>query len=240
MKKRILFILILAIFIIGELMSVNTLAMKQEEEAEFKEGQVTVMKLNIRKGPGKEYEVIGSLKENEGVKIYAKLDDWYIIQTKDDVVGCISSEYVKQAGESIEEINEYKPETVQLTEDEKSVFELINKYRTENGLEELQIDDELQNVVRLKAKDMVDNDYFAHESKEYGSPFDMMKNNQINYRVAGENIAGNSDNQKAVEAWMNSESHKSNILNNSYNYTGIAVVSSHKYGKIFVQMFIGK
>ena len=104
----------------------------------------------------------------------------------------------------------------------------------------MQIDDELQNVVRIKAKDMVDNDYFAHESKEYGSPFDMMKNNQINYRVAGENIAGNSDNQKAVDAWMNSESHKSNILNNSYNYTGIAVVSSHKYGKIFVQMFIGK
>ena len=240
MKKRIFFILVLAILILGEMMSSNTLAMRQGEEVEFKEGQVTVMKLNIRKGPGKEYEVIGSLKENEGVKIYAKLDDWYIIQTKDDVVGCISSEYVKQAGESIEEINEYKPEPIQLTEDEKIVLELINKYRKENGLEELQIDDELQNVVRIKAKDMVDNDYFAHESKEYGSPFDMMKNNQINYRVAGENIAGNSDNQKAVDAWMNSESHKSNILNNSYNYTGIAVVSSHKYGKIFVQMFIGK
>ena len=124
MKKRIFFILVLAILILGEMMSSNTLAMRQGEEVEFKEGQVTVMKLNIRKGPGKEYEVIGSLKENEGVKIYAKLDDWYIIQTKDDVVGCISSEYVKQAGESIEEINEYKPEPIQLTEDEKIVLEL--------------------------------------------------------------------------------------------------------------------
>ena len=54
------------------------------------------------------------------------------------------------------------------------------------------------------------------------------------------NIAVNADSKKAVEAWMNSESHKNNILNNAYNYTGVAVVSSSKYGKIFVQMFIGK
>lgn len=240
MKKRVLFILILAILILGELMSINTLAMKQSEEAEFEEGQVTVMRLNIRKGPGKEYEVIGGLTENEGVKIYAKIDDWYIIQTKDDIVGCVSSEYIKQAEGNLEAINDYKPEPVQLTEDEKKVLDLINKQRIENGLEELQINDELQNVVRIKAKDMVENDYFAHESETYGSPFDMMKNNQINYRVAGENIAGNPDIEKAIEAWMNSESHKSNILNNSYNYTGIAVVPSSKYGKIFVQMFIGK
>ncbi|MBQ9297506.1 MAG: SH3 domain-containing protein [Clostridia bacterium] len=240
MKKRILFILILAIFILGELMSINTFAMRQSEEAEFAEGQVTVVKLNVRKGPGKKYEVIGSLSENEGVKIYAKLDDWYIIQTKDDIIGCVSSEYIKQAEGSIDTINDYKPEPVQLTEDEKNVLELINNQRIDNGLEALEINDELQNVVRIKAKDMVDNEYFAHESPTYGSPFDMMKNNQINYRVAGENIAGNSDNQKAVEAWMNSESHKNNILNNSYNYTGIAVVQSPKYGKIFVQMFIGK
>ena len=40
--------------------------------------------------------------------------------------------------------------------------------------------------------------------------------------------------------WMNSPGHKANILNSSFNYTGIGVVSSSKYGKIYVQMFIGK
>ena len=33
---------------------------------------------------------------------------------------------------------------------------------------------------------------------------------------------------------------KANILNSSFNYTGIGVVKSPKYGKIYVQMFIGK
>ena len=51
-------------------------------------------------------------------------------------------------------------------------------------------------------------------------------------------MAGNSSNSGAVDAWMNSPGHRANILNSSYNYTGIGVVSSQKYGKVFVQMFI--
>ena len=87
---------------------------------------------------------------------------------------------------------------------------------------------------------MVEKNYFSHDSPTYGSPFDMLKSNNIEYKVAGENIAGNTSNQKAVEAWLGSENHKKNIINNSYNYTGIAVVNSEKYGKIYVQMFIGR
>lgn len=242
MKKKVLFILILAIVILGELMSINTLGMLEGVEPEFKKGQVTVDRLNLRTGPSTDYGVIDILKNEDYIQIYGKLNDWYIVQTNDDIVGCVNSKYVKQAdevestgaGEFTEEI------TSSLTEDEKEILELINNERANNGLNPLQIDDDLQNIVRIKAQDMVDNDYFAHESPTYGSPFEMMKSNQITYRTAGENIAGNSDNKKAVEAWMNSESHKNNILNNSYNYTGIAVVSSSKYGKIFVQMFIGK
>lgn len=87
---------------------------------------------------------------------------------------------------------------------------------------------------------MVKNNYFSHTSPTYGSPFNMMKNFGITYKTAGENIAGNSSNTGAVNAWMNSEGHRANILNGSYNYTGVAVVKSPTYGKIYVQMFIGK
>lgn len=242
MKKRVLFIIILAIVIIGQVMTANTMAMRESIEPDFLRGEVNANKLNVRKGPGLDYGIVDILNKGEYIKVYAKIEDWYLIQTKDDVFGCVNSKYIKNAQEEIatDALAQNEGNTSALTEDEKEILALINEQRTANGLAELQIDDELQNVARLKAQDMVDNDYFAHQSPTYGSPFDMMKNNQIIYKTAGENIAGNSDNKKAVDAWMNSESHKDNILNNSYNYTGIAVVSSNKYGKIFVQMFIGK
>lgn len=223
-------------------MSANTFAMKNSIVPEFENGQVTASKLNVRKGPSLDYGIVDVVEKGENIKIYAKIDDWYVIQTSEDIIGCVSSEYIKQAEDTQNTTaEEYKEEsTSSLTEDEKELLRLINKQRTDNGLNELQIDDELQNVARIKAQDMIDNNYFAHESPTYGSPFEMMKSNQITYRTAGENIAGNSEISKAVEAWMASESHKNNILNNSYNYTGVAVVNSSKYGKIFVQMFIGK
>ena len=127
-----------------------------------------------------------------------------------------------------------------LTADEQETFDLINAQRTAAGLQPLQIDPEVQNVARAKAQDMVNNNYFSHTSPTYGSPFDMLKSYGVKYKAAGENIAGNSSNQGAVNAWMNSEGHKANILSNNYNYTGLGVVSSPKYGKIYVQMFIGK
>ena len=95
-------------------------------------------------------------------------------------------------------------------------------------------------MARIKAQDMVDNNYFSHNSPTYGSPFQMLSSFKISYKTAGENIAGNSSNSAAVTAWMNSSGHKANILNSSFNYTGIGVVSNSKYGKVYVQIFLGK
>jgi len=63
---------------------------------------------------------------------------------------------------------------------------------------------------------------------------------RIAYKSAGENIAAHSTVQAAFDAWMNSSGHRANILNSSFNYTGIGVVSSPKYGKMLVQMFVGR
>ena len=68
----------------------------------------------------------------------------------------------------------------------------------------------------------------------------MLNSFKVTYKTAGENIAGNSSNSEAVTAWMNSPGHKANILNSSFNYTGIGVVKGSKYGKIYVQIFLGK
>ena len=105
-------------------------------------------------------------------------------------------------------------------------------------LQELKIDERLQNIARLKAEDMKKNNYFAHKSETYGNIDDMLKSFEVPYTASAENIAGNKNLAGAVEAWMNSESHKVNILNEKFEFTGVAIVDSSTYGKIFVQVFI--
>ena len=68
----------------------------------------------------------------------------------------------------------------------------------------------------------------------------MLSTSGVIYKTASENIAGNASIDGAINSWMNSESHRSNILSNNFNYTGIAVVHSNTYGKILVQFFVGK
>ena len=165
-------------------------------------------------------------------------------------MGAVSTDYVKLIYPNISNNssssntntggNTSTTATSGLTSDELEVLNLINAKRTANGLSALKIDNELQKVARLKAQDMVNKNYFSHTSPTYGSPFDMMKSFGISYKTAGENIAGHSSNSGAVEAWMNSSGHRANILNSSYNYTGIGVVKSPTYGKVYVQMFIGR
>jgi uncharacterized protein YkwD len=67
----------------------------------------------------------------------------------------------------------------------------------------------------------------------------MMKEHKLEFRSAGENIAGNKTVEGAFKAWMKKEGNKSNILNPDYKYIGIGICKSDRYGKVFVQQFIG-
>lgn len=126
-----------------------------------------------------------------------------------------------------------------LTEEEQETLDLINEYRKKNGLKPLKTFAKLEDMATLKANDIVENEYFSHTSEKLGTPFEMLKNNGISYEVAGENLAGNISPKKAVEAWINSPAHKANILDEEYEYTGIAVIESPIYGKVFTQIFLG-
>ena len=244
-KFNIKLLLTLFIFLSLIFISNKSTAMLHYQTVGTPTGIVTASSLNIRQGPGTTYKSISTVSKNEYIRIFAKIGDWYVVQTDDNYIGAASSKYIRlvypnSTGNLGSSDSGTGTTTSQLTADEQEVFDLINAKRVANGLSALKIDDELQNVARIKAQDMVNNNYFSHTSPTYGSPFDMMKSFGISYKTAGENIAGNSNNSSAVNAWMTSEGHKANILNSSFNYTGIGVVSSPKYGKIYVQMFMGK
>ncbi|GIP64831.1 serine protease [Virgibacillus pantothenticus] len=126
----------------------------------------------------------------------------------------------------------------ELSQFEQEVVDLTNQERAKQGLPALKVDKELSKVAREKSRDMATNGYFAHNSPTYGSPFDMMKKYGISYSAAGENIAkGQRSPQEVVNAWMNSQGHRENIMNAKFTHIGVGYVQQ---GNHWTQQFIGK
>ena len=248
MRKKKFLIIIICIFLgILAIMITKSFAMQSYYKVDFQTGLVTASNLYVRSGPGTQFKIVTSVPKNQYIRVFAGVGDWYVVQVEGDYIGAVSKKYIKPIypGTSNQKTstntnNNTSTTSTKMTNDEKEVFDLINKQRTQNGLSPLKENSELQRVARIKAQDMVNNNDFSHTSPTYGSPFDMIKSFKISYNTAGENIAGNSSNSSAVTAWMNSPGHRANILNGSFNQTGIGVVTGSKYGKIYVQMFIGK
>lgn len=122
---------------------------------------------------------------------------------------------------------------------EQQVVDLVNQERAAAGLPALKVNAKLAGVAEKKAEDLRDNNYFAHQSPTYGSPFDMMKQFGISYTSAGENIAkGQKTPADVMNGWMNSEGHRANILNSSYTEIGVGYVTDSKGTTYWVQHFI--
>ncbi|RJR12419.1 LysM peptidoglycan-binding domain-containing protein [Candidatus Parcubacteria bacterium] len=133
------------------------------------------------------------------------------------------------------------PELGEVKSAEEQVAALVNQERSKYGLKPLKLNWELSRVARYKSQDMIDKNYFSHTSPTYGSPFTMIKNFGISYRAAGENIAaGQKTPQEVMNAWMNSEGHRKNILSSQYTEIGVGYAKGGSYGHYWTQMFISK
>ncbi len=128
---------------------------------------------------------------------------------------------------------------IKLENEHYILLDKINDERAMYNLPPLKFRDDLNLIARQKAEDLVENNYFAHTSEKYGKIFDMLKANEIDYKIAGENLAGASKSDIAVDGWMNSPSHRDNILEEKYEYTGLCIIESKTFGKVFVQIFLG-
>lgn len=126
-----------------------------------------------------------------------------------------------------------------ITAEEKLMVDLVNEERAKLGLKPLEIDMKLVELGRMKSQDMIDLNYFSHTSPTYGSPFDMMKKAGVEYRTAGENLAGASTVERAHDALMQSDGHRRNILNPDFTHIGIGIAKGGPYGMMFTQMFVG-
>ncbi len=122
---------------------------------------------------------------------------------------------------------------------EQQVIDLVNKQRANYGLPLLKGNWELCRVARYKSQDMINRGYFSHQSPTYGSPFTMMQNFGLRFSAAGENIAyGQRTPQDVMNAWMNSDGHRSNILSRVYNQIGVGVAKAANGTFYWTQMFM--
>jgi uncharacterized protein YkwD len=104
----------------------------------------------------------------------------------------------------------------------QEVLRLTNNERTSAGCAPLQLSSALDNAAQEHANDMVDNHYFAHNSQDGRTPLDRMRAAGYTGSSTAENVAtGSRDAAAVVNAWMNSDTDRANILNCSYTLMGV-------------------
>ncbi len=121
------------------------------------------------------------------------------------------------------------------------VVDLTNSERKDLNAVPLKRSSVLDEAARLKAEDMAKNSYFAHYSPAGTSPWFWFDKVSYTYAHAGENLAIHfKDSGAVVEAWMNSPSHRANIVNPNYTEIGVGTAKGtfDGYETVFVvQMF---
>lgn len=124
---------------------------------------------------------------------------------------------------------------------EQDLLKYTNQARQENGLPALSLNQSLITAASAKADDMFAKNYWAHFAPDGTSPWYFIKNAGYNYLFAGENLAeGFTDSKSIVDAWMNSPSHRENLLSDKYKDIGFAIEEGNLQGHdvvLVVQMF---
>lgn len=119
---------------------------------------------------------------------------------------------------------------------------ITNEDRASNNAGTLTTNELLQKAAQLKANDMAKRGYFAHNSPDGLTPWYWLDKVGYKYRYAGENLAVNFfESRDVAQAWMNSPTHRANIVKKEYTEIGIAVADGVFEGQntVFVVQFFG-
>lgn len=123
------------------------------------------------------------------------------------------------------------------------LYELTNEQRLKNNLSALSYSDKLALAAYGKAQDMFGKNYWAHFSPDGNTPWAFILSSGYRYEYAGENLAKNFlFSNSVVDAWMNSSTHRENLLRREFTDVGFAVVNGVLNGEettLVVQM-LGK
>ena len=128
---------------------------------------------------------------------------------------------------------ESKPETTPPSEDANTPE---NKPEAKAGLNAVTLDQNIASAALVRAKEIETS--FSH-TRPNGSKFSTALTEQgVTFKGAGENIAWGQKSPEAVmQAWMNSEGHRANILNKNFTKIGVGYYQNAAGRNFWTQLF---
>ncbi|CAN5448571.1 hypothetical protein BH10ACI3_BH10ACI3_14680 [soil metagenome] len=126
---------------------------------------------------------------------------------------------------------------------EHVVFDLINQKRAAEGLGPLVWNDAVAYIARLHSQHMVDQNFFGHRDRDEKMVSDRADENGLKkWRAIGENIAFNRGYddpvEKAVDLWLNSPSHRHNLMDSNWKESAVGVAIAADGSYYFTQVFL--
>lgn len=122
-----------------------------------------------------------------------------------------------------------------------NLLNLVNQDRAVQGLKAFKMNSGLTRAAYQKAEHMLKNSYFSHTSPRGLTPWDFIKEQNFQYSFAGENLAMNyTSSYELQKDFLESPSHRENLLSPLYSDVGIAVVEGKFQGQgvtITVELF---
>lgn len=114
----------------------------------------------------------------------------------------------------------YAPPVIQESPYVRQVVALVNEERTKAGLLPLEKSDEVSSAAAVRAQELPSS--FSHTRPDGSAYRTVLEQIGIRYRSCGENVAyGYSTPEAVMSAWMGSEGHRDNILNEGYTNIGV-------------------
>lgn len=110
------------------------------------------------------------------------------------------------------------------------LLESTNKQRIANGVAPLKLNTKLNSAAQSKVNDMVARNYWAHNTPDGQEPWVFFDAVGYKYFKAGENLAyGFSTSDATVIGWMNSPSHRENLLDSAFTEVGFGFKNGESY-----------
>lgn len=151
----------------------------------------------------------------------------------------LGTQRVVLEGEESASLPPVEPERLEISESEADeILEFLNEARVTAGAAPLAPSQGLADVALGHALDMYTNGFVSHVSPTTGTVVDRVRAAGIQLTQVGENLALAASTRAVHDGFMDSDSHRQNLLRTGWNRVGVAAVRG-PYGLMVVQVFGG-